>query len=71
MKKLMCLIALALVFSTSSPRTFAQLTPIIIKGGNAASPAQTSHNLPDYSPSFDAALTVQVILTLIQAGIIG
>jgi outer membrane receptor protein involved in Fe transport len=66
MKKLMCLITLALVFSTSVPLAFAQANPPIIVGGGgrAASLKERAQ-----SQSIVTALTVQVILTLIQAGV--
>ena len=72
MKKLMCLIALALVFSTSIPLAFAQANPPIIVGGGGRPVAyvQPSHKGRAQSQSIVVALKVQLMLTLIQVGVI-
>ena len=73
MKKILCLIALVLVFSTSVPLVFAQQDPPVIVGGGGRPVGieETSRKTRNESLSLGAALKVQVVLTLIRAGVIG
>jgi hypothetical protein len=70
MRKLSGLLFVALIFA-NAPRALANHDqPIIIDGGSAIAETHSSRDLPDNSPSFAAAVAVQVIAALIQAGVI-